>query len=59
MIELIITLVILGVILYFVETYIPMSPPFKMAIRIIVVIGLLLYLLQVFGIADIPLRRSR
>lgn len=55
-ISIIIVLVILGVLLWFVETYIPMSPPFKTAIRIVVVVGLLLWLLQVFGVYTLPLR---
>jgi len=55
-ITIVIVLVILGVLLWFIETYIPMSPPFKTAIRIVVVIGILLWLLQVFGIFSLPLR---
>ena len=43
-------LVIVGVALYFVETYIPLSPPFKLAIRVVVVLALVLWLLSVFGI---------
>lgn len=56
MITVLVVLVVLGLILYLVETYIPMSPPFKVVIRIVVVLFLILYLLRVFGIADIPLR---
>lgn len=59
MIGLILTLVIIGVILYLVETYIPMAAPIKLIIRIVVVIIICLYLLQVFGIGDIPLPRTR
>jgi hypothetical protein len=37
MITLLLTLIIIGVALYLVETYIPMSPPIKTVIRVIVV----------------------
>ena len=56
MITVIIVLIVLGLLLYLVETYIPMAPPFKVVIRVVVVLFLILYLLRVFGIADIPLR---
>lgn len=50
LIQLLVVLIILGVALYLVETYIPMSPPIKTVIRVIVVLVLLLWLLQlVFG----------
>jgi len=50
MIELLVLLVICGVVLWFVNQYIPMAPPFKMAINVIVAIALLLYVLQYFGL---------
>jgi hypothetical protein len=43
-------LIILGLCLYLVENYIPMSPPFKTVLRVVVVILLVLWLLQAFGI---------
>jgi hypothetical protein len=54
MIMLILTLIILGLCLYLVETYIPMSPPIQLVIRIIVVIFCVLMLLRAFGIVDVP-----
>jgi hypothetical protein len=45
-----ILLVIIGVALYLVETYVPMSPPIKTVLRVVVVIFLVLYLLSLFGI---------
>jgi hypothetical protein len=42
----VLVLVILGVALYCVERFIPMAEPFKIAIRAVVVIGFLLWLLQ-------------
>ena len=56
MITLILVLVVLGLGLYLIENYIPMSPPFLVIIRVVVVICLILYLLRAFGIADIPLK---
>ena len=52
MIEALITLVIAGVVLYLVENYIPMSPPIKTVIRVIVVIALCLFVLDFFGLYD-------
>jgi len=52
MITLIIGLVILGVALYLLETYIPMSPPIKMVIRVVIVLVLVVWLLRFFGITD-------
>lgn len=50
MIELIVVIAIVGVILWFVNQYVPMAPPFKTAINIIAVIALLLYVLSAFGL---------
>jgi hypothetical protein len=50
MIQLLFLLVIVGVVLYLVETYIPMSPPIKIVIRVVVVLALVYYLLQAFGL---------
>lgn len=45
LIPIIITLVILGLALYLIETYIPMSAPIKTTLRVVVVLGLVLWLL--------------
>ena len=47
----VIVLVILGVALYLIETYVPMAPGFKVAIRVVVILALVLYLLRAFGIS--------
>ena len=57
MISLVLTLIVIGVALWLVETYIPMSPPIKVVIRVVVVVLLVLYLLRLFGIADTPVPR--
>jgi hypothetical protein len=56
LIYIILVLVILGVCLYLIETYIPMSPPIKLVIRIVVVLFLVIWLLQVLGITGPTLR---
>lgn len=58
LISLILVLVIVGVCLYLIEAYIPMSPPIKTVIRVVVVIVLVLWLLQLFGI-DMNVPRIR
>lgn len=50
MIEAIIILVIFGVVLYLVENYIPMSPPIKVVVKIVIVLLLCFWLLDFFGI---------
>jgi len=59
MIQMIIILVVLGLCLYLIETYIPMSPPIQMVLRVVVVLFSVLYLLSMFGIVDVPLGRIR
>jgi hypothetical protein len=56
MITLIIVLVLVGVALYLIETYVPMSPPIKVVLRVVVVLVVVLWLLRAFGVGDIPLR---
>lgn len=59
MIQMLIVLIICGVCLYLVEQYVPMSPPIKTVIRVIVVLLLVLYLLQAFGVSDVAFPRLR
>jgi hypothetical protein len=49
-------LIILGCALYLVENYVPMAAPFKIVIRVVVILWLLWYLLGLFGLAPTPLR---
>ena len=39
-------LVILGLAVYLIETYVPMAPPFKLVLRVVVVLVLVLWLLS-------------
>lgn len=59
LITLLIYLVVVGVVLYLINTYLPIAQPIKIIINVVVVIILCLWLLQVFGIADIPVGRVR
>jgi hypothetical protein len=51
MIALLLLIVVLGVCLWLIETYVPMSPPIKVLLRVVVVIIIVLYLLRAFGVA--------
>ena len=59
MIQVLVVLVIVGVVLYMVQTYIPMAPPIKTIITVVVVLCLCLWLLQVFGVYDMPVPNLR
>jgi hypothetical protein len=50
LIPFVVALVVLGFLLYMVETYIPMSPPIKILLRVVVVAVLVIWILQVFGL---------
>jgi uncharacterized membrane protein YGL010W len=54
LIELIVALVILGLCLYLIENFIPMSPPIKVVLRVVVVLVLVLWLLQFVGGVAFP-----
>ena len=49
-ISLIITLAVIGVLLWLVNTYIPMAPPIKNILNVVVIICVVLWLLNVFGV---------
>jgi hypothetical protein len=51
-ITLIIALVVIGVILWLVNTYIPMDGKIKNILNVVVVICVVLWLLNVFGVFD-------
>lgn len=60
LIGLIITIMIVGILLWVINTYIPMDQKIKTILNIVVVIVLVFWLLQVFGVLgalDVPLRR--
>lgn len=57
LISAVIVLVIIGVVLYLLTTYIPMAAPIKTVITVLVVIACVLYLLRVAGVYSGPLLR--
>lgn len=63
LIAVVVTLIVVGVLLWLVNTYIPMAPPIKMIINVVVVIAVVLWLLNGFGVLnggdDIKLPRIR
>lgn len=58
-VSILVFLIVIGVILYMVNTYIPMTAPIKMVINVIVVLALCIFLLNMFGFMDytIPVHR--
>lgn len=52
LINIVITLVVVGVALWAINTYIPMAQPVKTILNIVVVLVLCLWLLQTFGVID-------
>jgi hypothetical protein len=52
LVQLVITLVVVGVILWLVNNYIPMDATIKRILNVVVVIVVILWLLSVFGVLD-------
>lgn len=50
LVSLVVTLIIVGVLLWLVNTYIPMDGKIKNIMNIVVVIAVVLWLLSVFGV---------
>jgi hypothetical protein len=50
LVSIIISLIVVGVLLWLVNTYIPMDGKIKNIINIVVVVGVVLWLLNVFGV---------
>jgi hypothetical protein len=50
LLSLLILLIIVGVVLWLVNTYIPMDPKIKMIINIVIVLVVIIYLLKLFGV---------
>ncbi len=52
-VSLIVWLVIIGVLMWLVNTYVPMQEPYKKILNIIVIVAVVLWLLSVFGVFSI------
>ena len=50
LINLVIVLVVIGVILWVINSYIPMQSNIKQILNVVVVIGVIIWLLSVFGV---------
>jgi len=50
LINLVVTLIVVGVLLWAVNTYIPMDRRIKQILNIVIVIAVVLWLLQAFGV---------
>jgi hypothetical protein len=50
LITLIAVLVVVGLVLYLINNFVPLQPPFKTVINVLVVLVLCLWILQAFGI---------
>ena len=59
MIQLLVVLVIVGVVLYLINNYVPMAAPIKTIINVVVVLAVCVWLLRVTGIVDIPMSFGR
>ncbi|HXP12020.1 MAG TPA: Thivi_2564 family membrane protein [Stellaceae bacterium] len=52
LLQLVIVLVAIGILLYVVNNYIPMDGKIKSILNAVVVIGVIIWLLQAFGLMD-------
>jgi hypothetical protein len=57
LVTLIVQLAIVGLCLYLVERYIPMAPVIALAIRILVVLAVVVYLLRLAGVTPLVFPR--
>lgn len=59
MIMLVVFLVIVGVALELLKTKLPIDSTIRVLIQVVIVVGVVLYLLAAFGVADLPMPRLR
>lgn len=59
MISLILTLAVVGMIVWAITTYIPMDPMFRTIIYVVVAVFLIVWLMGILGVSDIPVPRLR
>ncbi len=58
LIELVLVLIVVGVVLWLVETQLPIDAAVKMIIRVVVIVVVVLWVLRLF-IGDVPIPRFR
>jgi hypothetical protein len=54
-IQLLVVLVVVGVVLYLINNYVPMAAPIKTIINVVVVLAVCIWLLRVTGVVNIPM----
>ncbi len=59
LVTLVVTLIVVGVLLWLVNTYIPMDGKIKKILNAVVVIAIVLWLLNVFGVLQWDMRVPR
>jgi len=59
LIELVLTLAVIGFITWLLTTYVPMAQPIRVAILVLVVVVVIFIIMRAFGIGDIPLPRVK
>lgn len=57
LLELLIALIVVGVILWAINPYVPMAAPIKTLINLVVILVVCLWLLSAFGVLSGPLNR--
>ena len=57
--SLLLVVIVVGILLWWVETYVPLSPPIKRLLQGIVVLFLILWILQAFGLLSLGSMRLR
>jgi hypothetical protein len=50
LVQLLVVLVVIGLLLWAIETAIPMDPTIKQIIRVVVIVAICLWLLSIFGL---------
>lgn len=50
LVSLVVTLIVVGVLLWLVNNYIPLDPKIKMILNVVVIIAVVLWLLSAFGL---------
>jgi len=55
LIQIVVVLVIVGVALYLLNQYVPMAPPIKTIINVVVILFVVLWLLSAVGLFSLPL----
>jgi hypothetical protein len=52
-INIIVVLVVIGVLMWLVNAYVPMAEPYKKILNVVVIVATVLWLLNVFGILNL------